>query len=107
MEEKIISLLEQIAAGLDTLNANLSTKANESDDHMLTPKEAAKYINIGYDTLLSWARQGIIPSTKPGGHRVLFNKKSLDEWKTSQESQRNPKTKTKEGQTGKLRKIIA
>lgn len=104
--DRIIELLEEQNQLLRQLVDALANNPNNNEDHMLTPKEAAKYLNIGYDTLLSWARQGIIPSAKPGGHRVLFNKKSLDEWQAEQEGKRNPRPKPEENQMGKLRKII-
>lgn len=102
MEEKIVMLLEKIVGELSNLNAAM---ANE--DRTMEPKEAAEYLGLSYDTLLRWAREGIVPSAQPGGHRVLFRKKALDKWLAQHESQNTKKAEPEEKQYGKLRKIQA
>ncbi len=106
MEEKIVALLEQIAEELKKLNGSLSVSSGD-DERTMFPEEAAQYLGIKYDTLLRWAREGIVPSSKPGGQRVLFRKKALDEFLAEQENRRIPKPEPRQDQQGKLRKIIA
>jgi excisionase family DNA binding protein len=109
MLERLMQLLEQIATELDTLNTILASKdLKNDDDRTMFPKEAAEYLGISYDSLLRWAREGKIPSSQPGGQRVLFRKKALDAWLEEQERQRIPnKGELKDKQYGRIRKIKA
>jgi excisionase family DNA binding protein len=40
---------------------------------LLTGHELAKRLDVRYETVLSWARLGKIPSLKTGRGRVVFN----------------------------------
>ena len=101
--------MEQIVGELRTINETLKSPASADEDKTMFPDEAAKYLGVNYDTVLRWAREGIVPSSKPGGQRVLFRKKALDKFLAEQEKQRSPKVKSEpeQEQYGKLRKINA
>lgn len=108
-EDKVLTLLEKLSDQLCCLNTALANievnKAN--NNRTMYPKEAAAYLGIKYDCLLRWAREGLIPSSQPGGHRVLFRQKALDEWLAQQELQNLKKSAPDEKAYGKLRKITA
>lgn len=101
MGERIIELLEQISGQLTQINEKLA-----DEERIMEPREAAEYIGVTYDTLLRWAREGIIPYSQPGGHRVLFRKKALDDHLANLEAQKLQKN-APDKEYGKLRKILA
>jgi len=107
--EKVLTLLEQIAQELHDLNNYLGNREEKpgDGDRTMFPQEAAEYLGVSYDTVLRWAREGIIPSSKPGGQRVLFRRSALDEYLAKHEKERTPQRGNDEGQYGQLRKIIA
>lgn len=46
---------------------------------ILTPKEAALYLNVHVQTIYQLAKNGTLPGRKLGGS-WRFNKATLDEW---------------------------
>jgi excisionase family DNA binding protein len=106
-EEKVLTLFEKLIDELNCLNAALAKiEANKANGNRpMLPKEAAAYLGISYDCLLRWARDGIIPSAQPGGHRVLFTQKALDQCLEHQASKSVKKSDPDEKTYGKLRKI--
>lgn len=101
MGERIIELLEQISGQLSQINEKM-----EDADRIMEAREAAEYVGVTYDTLLRWFREGIIPASQPGGHRVLFRKKALDDHLAKLEALKLQKTEP-DKEYGKLRKILA
>lgn len=75
--DQLIALLQENNQLLRALLAK--TSAAQDDDPIFEPREAAEYLHISYDTLLSWRKQGIITGSKPGGHKLLFRKSECDE----------------------------
>ena len=108
-DEKVLMLLEKLTDELCHLNTALENiEANRvNENRTMYPKEAAAYLGITYDCLLRWAREGLIPSSQPGGHRVLFRQKALDEWLSQQEKENLKKSAPDDKTYGKLRKITA
>ncbi len=107
MLERMIDLMEERNELLRDIKKLLEGKGT-NDEHMLEAAEAAKYIHVSYDTILRWAKEGKIPSSRPG-HRVLFRKSALDKWLADHEqggSGTKPKSEKEDGY-GVLRKIIA
>lgn len=105
MFERLLQLMEEQNELLRKLSESLAGNGTD-DEHMLEASEAAKYIHVSYDTILRWAKERKIPSSRPG-HRVLFRKSALDKWLADQEQGgTNPEKETDTGY-GVLRKITA
>lgn len=68
-------LLEKLVKNLEELNENLEMFNRE----VFTAKQAAKYLGIGYSTLLSLTRIGRIEHV-PNGASYLYRKEYLDNW---------------------------
>lgn len=101
--EEIRDLLKEQNGLLKKLATNQGVTP---DNQMLEPKEAAKYLQMSYDTVMNLARQGKIPHSRPG-RRVLFSKKALDEWIVEKEkaSLRPSAAASNNEDYGKLRQI--
>lgn len=52
----------------------------------ITGKEAAEYLGISYVKLLDMAKKNEVPHIS-AGTRVLFRKKTLDQWMEEEESE--------------------
>jgi excisionase family DNA binding protein len=51
-------------------DARADTPAKAGPDRLLTPQEAAEFLNVSRATVLRWARGGLLPSvTIPSGRR--------------------------------------
>ena len=68
-------LLEKLVKNLEVLNENLEMFNRE----VFTAKQAAKYLGIGYDTILRLTRIGQIEYV-PNGSSYLYKKEFLDRW---------------------------
>lgn len=49
------------------------------NDYLRT-KDAAEYLGVAIDTLRGYARDGLIPYSRPGGRLLIFSKADLDKW---------------------------
>jgi excisionase family DNA binding protein len=47
---------------------------------VLTFNEAAVYLDVSHSHLYKMTSTGVIPSYKPNGKKLYFNRKELDEW---------------------------
>ncbi len=52
----------------------------------MTVREAAAYLKLKTATIYELTRKKQIPFCKPGGHKILFIKKDLDEWLSTKKS---------------------
>lgn len=50
------------------------------DKEMLTVQEACTYCGITRGTMYNLTSQGRIPYSRPGGKKIYFRRKDLDEW---------------------------
>jgi excisionase family DNA binding protein len=73
------------------------------DRETITAREAAEYLGISYWKLLQLVKVGKIPHIRLPG-RVLFRRKTLDEWMEEQE-RISVRTEEKMEQKGKIRKL--
>lgn len=73
------------------------------DRETITAREAAEYLGISYWKLLQLVKAGKIPHIRLPG-RVLFRRKTLDEWMEEQE-RISVRTEEKMEQKGKIRKL--
>jgi excisionase family DNA binding protein len=64
---------------------------------VMTPREAAEYLNIHVRTIYRLAKNGMIPVCKVGGH-WRFSKAALDEWLSEDSAQRRECRKPREPQ---------
>lgn len=55
-----------------------------SEDHLLTPEEAAAFLQVKRSTIYAWVHQGFIPHVKLGG-RLRFRRSALEDWLKEQE----------------------
>lgn len=68
-------LLKELIQAVRELNENIKMMNSE----VFTAKEGAKYLKIGYDTILREARTGRIDHMK-NGTDYLFKKEHLNSW---------------------------
>jgi excisionase family DNA binding protein len=59
---------------------------------VMTPREAAEYLNIHVRTIYRLAKNGMIPVCKVGGH-WRFSKAALDEWLSEDSAQKRERNK--------------
>lgn len=69
----------------------------------ITAREAAEYLGISYWKLLQLVKAGEIPHIRFPG-RILFRRKSLDDWMEEQEM-RSIRAREEAEQKGKIRKL--
>ena len=64
---------------LDSIEKML-TEQNMLRKDVLTFNEAAVYLDLSHSHLYKMTSTGVIPSYKPNGKKLYFNRKELDEW---------------------------
>ncbi len=64
---------------LDSIEKML-TEQNMLRKDVLTFNEAAVYLDVSHSHLYKMTSTGVIPSYKPNGKKLYFNRKELDEW---------------------------
>ncbi|WP_353097708.1 helix-turn-helix domain-containing protein [Tissierella praeacuta] len=69
------ALLEKLIENLEELNTNIEMFNRE----VFTARQAAKYLGIGYDTILRLTRIGQIEHVA-NGTNYLYKKDYLDRW---------------------------
>ncbi len=68
-------LIKELVSNLKELNYTIKNLNKQ----VYTAKEAAKYLRIGYETVLMYARIGEIEHVK-NGNQYIFKKEYLDKW---------------------------
>lgn len=99
--DKILAAIEE---NNTLLRALVAAGGITAEDHMMEPQEAADYLHVTYDTVLRWAREGKIPSSRPG-RKVLFSQRALEEFAREQ-SKASMNGVDNTGEYGTLRKIV-
>ena len=64
---------------LDSIEKML-TEQNMLRKDVLTFNEAAVYLDVSHSHLYKMTSTSVIPSYKPNGKKLYFNRKELDEW---------------------------
>ena len=54
---------------------------------LLTARELADTLGVSAETVLRWARRGVLPAVRLPGGAVRFRPETLDEWIARQERQ--------------------
>jgi len=57
--------------------------AEQQRDPLMKSKDAARYLNIHYNTLHSYVKKGLIPVDVRAGNKHLFRKSTLDDFSRS------------------------
>ncbi|NLO03765.1 MAG: helix-turn-helix domain-containing protein, partial [Bacteroidales bacterium] len=70
---------EYIIQKLDSIERML-TEQNLLQKEVLTFNEAAIYLEVSHSHLYKMTSTGVIPSYKPNGKKLYFNRKELDNW---------------------------
>jgi len=70
---------EYIIQKLDSIERML-TEQNMLQKEVLTFNEAAIYLEVSHSHLYKMTSTGVIPSYKPNGKKLYFNRKELDSW---------------------------
>lgn len=70
---------EYIIQKLDSIERML-TEQNMLQKEVLTFNEAAIYLEVSHSHLYKMTSTGLIPSYKPNGKKLYFNRKELDNW---------------------------
>ena len=70
---------EYIILKLDS-NEQLLKEHNILKKEVLTFNEAAIYLEVSHSHLYKMTSTGVIPSYKPNGKKLYFNRKELDSW---------------------------
>ncbi len=70
---------EYIIQKLDSIEKML-TEQNMLKKEVLTFNEAAIYLEVSHSHLYKMTSTGVIPSYKPNGKKLYFNRKELDSW---------------------------
>lgn len=75
-----IGVPAQLATSGDTVDSiSPESEASESGDQFLTPMEAAQYLGVHYQTMLSALRLGEVPQTKVG-RQYKIPRAEFEEW---------------------------
>jgi excisionase family DNA binding protein len=72
MDEIILSKLNSIEMMLK--------EQNMLKKEVLTFNEAASYLEVSHSHLYKMTSSGVVPSYKPNGKKLYFNRKELDNW---------------------------
>ncbi|MDD2910165.1 MAG: helix-turn-helix domain-containing protein [Petrimonas sp.] len=70
---------EYIIQKLDSIEKML-TEQNMLKKEVLTFYEAAIYLEVSHSHLYKMTSTGIVPSYKPNGKKLYFDRKELDSW---------------------------
>ncbi|MDD3542357.1 MAG: helix-turn-helix domain-containing protein [Petrimonas sp.] len=70
---------EYIIQKLDSIEKML-TEQNMLKKEVLTFNEAAIYLEVSHSHLYKMTSTGIVPSYKPNGKKLYFDRKELDSW---------------------------
>jgi excisionase family DNA binding protein len=70
---------EYIIQKLDSIERML-TEQNMLKKEVLSFNEAAIYLEVSHSHLYKMTSTGVIPSYKPNGKKLYFNRKELDSW---------------------------
>lgn len=67
---------------LEKLNSieNMLKEQNLLRKEVLTFNEAANYLGVSHSNLYKMTSTGLVPSYKPNGKKLYFNRKELDLW---------------------------
>lgn len=79
VEKAVESAMRKALTQLIDLNKAIDINQQASSTYF-SAEQAAEYLKIKVSTLYKKVEKGLIPHSRSGGRKLLFNKKALDEY---------------------------